>query len=103
MGLSRSIQLPSGEPTWEAVAKRLVSMGETPLLRMIDGQPAFPDETPPDDWRELRVTLSGGMITLKRTHQAWTLVTWGTADEALTAAEAHLAEAIRLAHASEQS
>jgi len=95
MGLSRTIPLPNGEPTWEVVATRLISLGETPLLRMIDGLPAFPDETPPDDWRELRITLSGGMITLKRDAQAWTLVTWGTADEALTIAEERLAHAIQ--------
>jgi hypothetical protein len=95
MGLSRTIPLPSSQPTWQAVVDRLNTLGETPVVRMIDGLPAFPDETPPDDWRELRVTLSGGMITVKRDATSWTLVTWGTADAALSAAEARLAQVIQ--------
>jgi hypothetical protein len=95
MGLSRTIPLPNGEPSWDAVVQGLLSLGETPQLRMIDGLPAFPDETPPDDWRELRVTLSGGMVTIKRDVQAWTLVTWGTADAVLEEAQERLAQSIR--------
>ena len=95
MGLSRTVLLSQGEPTWDTVASRLKALGETPQLRMIDGLPAFPDETPPDDWRELRVTLSGGMVTIKRDVQAWTLVTWGTADPALEEAQERLIQAIQ--------
>ena len=88
--------MPTGQPTWQAVADRLCTLGEMPVVRMIDGLPAFPNESPPDDWRELRITLSGGMITLKREAHSWTLVTWGTADAALSAAEERLAQAIQL-------
>ena len=95
MGLSRTIQLTNGEPTWDAVIIRLQSLGETPQLRMIDGLPAFPNETPPTDWRELRITLAGGMVTIRREPQAWTLVTWGTADPALELSQQRLAEAVQ--------
>jgi hypothetical protein len=52
-------------------------------MRMIDGQLAFPDETPPDAWHELRVGTSAGMITLRRETDGITLVIWGNADEKL--------------------
>jgi hypothetical protein len=95
MGLSRTISLPNGEPTWDSLASRLKALGETPQLRMIDGLPAFPDETPPDNWRELRVTLSAGMVTIQRDLQTWTLVTWGNADPGLEASQERLIQAIQ--------
>jgi hypothetical protein len=52
---------------------------------MIDGLPAFPNETPDAAWRELRVTLRGGMVTLRRDGDAIRSVVWGAADPALTA------------------
>ena len=58
--------------------------GEAPAVRMIDGQPAFPDEVPEPGWRELRVGLAGGMVTLRRTGSEVRVVTWGTADPVLT-------------------
>jgi hypothetical protein len=94
MGLSRTIPFTQSEPTWDTVAARLRVLGETPVVRMIDGLPAFPDETPPDDWRELRVTLAGGMVTIRREPTAWTLVTWGTTDPSLDTAVDQLASAI---------
>ena len=100
MGLSRTISFNQDEPTWDTVASRLKCLGEIPQLRMIDGLPAFPDETPPVDWRELRVTLSGGMVTIKRDVQAWTLVTWGTADPRLEEAQERLAQAVQSAPSS---
>jgi hypothetical protein len=50
---------------------------------MIDGLPAFPDEQPESDVRELRIALSGGMMTIHRQPHAVRIVTWGTGDEAL--------------------
>ncbi|QEL19662.1 hypothetical protein PX52LOC_06739 [Limnoglobus roseus] len=50
---------------------------------MIDGLPAFPDEVPADDWQELRLSLTGGMITIRRTGADFRCVTWGTSDDGL--------------------
>ncbi|MSU78386.1 MAG: hypothetical protein EXS16_09850 [Gemmataceae bacterium] len=52
-------------------------------LRMIDGELAFPDETPPHDWKELRISTSGGMITLRRDNDGISVVVWGNADDAM--------------------
>ena len=52
-------------------------------LRMIDGELAFPDETPPHDWRELRISTSGGMVTLRRDNDGISVVVWGNADDAM--------------------
>ncbi|MDY3552837.1 hypothetical protein R5W24_001926 [Gemmata sp. JC717] len=52
---------------------------------MIDGLPAFPDETPEPDWEELRVAAGGAMVTLRREVDSLTCVIWGNADEVLVA------------------
>lgn len=83
MGMQRDIQFPTAEPTWAAVAAALREAGEQPILRMIDGLPAFPDELPEDGWRELRVSVTGGMVTLRRGDSGWSCVVWGNADDAL--------------------
>lgn len=55
---------------------------------MIDGLPAFPDEEPPGDWRELRVATDAGMVTISRGERTLTCVVWGNADAALNLAMA---------------
>jgi hypothetical protein len=51
---------------------------------MIDGELAFPDEEPPADWRELRVsTPEGRMVTIRRDSDRVVLVVWGNADAGL--------------------
>jgi hypothetical protein len=81
MGVERVVQFPSGPvPTWAAVSTKLTEAGEPPVLRMIDGELALPNETPPDGWSELRVSLSGGMVTLRRDGDAVRCIVWGTAD-----------------------
>jgi hypothetical protein len=52
-------------------------------MRMIDGQLAFPDEEPPEGWRELRLAGPGGMVTLRRETDRLNLVIWGNAEAAL--------------------
>lgn len=86
MGLDRTIRFPGGEtPTWDVIHTHLARVGVTAPLRMIDGMPAFPDETPPPDWRELRVGSAAGMMTVRRGAGVLTCVIWGNADEALIA------------------
>ena len=86
MGLSRTIHFPTEAPTWDAVRTQLARLGEQAPLRMIDGLPAFPDESPDPGWNELRVGTAAGMVTIRRVPGAFTCVVWGNADPALNAA-----------------
>lgn len=87
MGLDRTIRFPTGRtPSWGAIRAALHRVGEVVSLRMIDGLPAFPDETPGDGWKELRIGLSAGMITLRRGPDALTCVVWGNAEGPLRTA-----------------
>ena len=70
-------------PTWVACRTFLQSRGFAVQMRMIDGELAFPDETPPDAWQELRVGTAHGMVTLRRDHDRIAFVTWGNADAAM--------------------
>ena len=70
---------------WVAISERLNAFGETPVVKMIDGLPAFPDEVPDDGWSELRVGLAGGMITIRRRPGEIVCVAWGTDDLRLQA------------------
>lgn len=87
MGIQRTVQFHAGSvPAWPAIHTELLSVGESPALRMIDNLPAFPDETPADDWRELRVSGEAGMVTLRRVgHDSLMCVVWGNADSRLLA------------------
>lgn len=93
MGVERTVELPNGIPNWPTVAAILKQGGETPIIRMIDGLPAFPDEQPEESWQELRVSLSGGMITMRRGTNLVKCVTWGTGDPALEQSCQQLVEA----------
>ncbi len=83
MGVERSVKTTAD---WPTVVTRLAAAGQVATVRMIDGLPAFPHEEPPADWRELRLALAGGMVTVRRTADGVRLVTWGTDDPALVAA-----------------
>lgn len=87
MGLDRTIRFPTDEtPSWEAIRLQLSRLGASPSLRLIDGLPAFPDETPDKDWKELRIGTDGGMVTLGRARGSLTCVIWGNAGATLEAA-----------------
>ena len=95
MGMDHKVTFPKEKtPTWPALLQALAAPGVPIEMRMIDGQLAFPDETPPDDWRELRVGTPGGMITLRRDADGITLVIWGNADDKLRKAWNALAAAL---------
>jgi hypothetical protein len=70
-------------PAWPTVRELLAATGYAVKVRMIDGELAFPDEEPPDAWRELRLAAPEGMVTVRRSAEGVTLVTWGNADAAL--------------------
>jgi hypothetical protein len=87
MGLDHTIQFPAGGvPAWKAIRAQLARIGEAAPIRMIDGMPAFPDEDPPADWRELRVGTASGMVTLRRGTDSLTCVVWSNADSELLSA-----------------
>lgn len=85
MGLDQRVVLPAGRsPSWPAVRELLAARGCGLQIRMIDGELAFPDEEPSDQWRELRLaTQDGQPITVKRDASAVQLVVWGNADREL--------------------
>jgi hypothetical protein len=98
MGIQRTIRFPEGTlPDWPAVAVKLTEIGEPTTLRMIDGMPAFPDEVPEPGWQELRVGLTGGMVTLRRAPDGFVCVAWGSADPALSRSWDHLCWAVAAA------
>jgi len=84
--MDRAISLTGQPPTWEAIRSELTRLGFEPTIRMIDGLPAFPDEMPGDEWRELRLGFPAGMVTLRRGAGNLSCVVWGNADPALMAA-----------------
>jgi len=71
------------EPEWAEIRDCLTALGEHAIVRMIDGLPAFPEEIPEPGWRELRLGLNGGMVSLRREADQILCVAWGNADAAL--------------------
>ena len=92
MGLACTIRFPAGSvPAWDAIRGCLARVGAAAPLRMIDGLPAFPDESPEDGWRELRVGFASGMVTIRRTSDALNCIVWGNAEAELLAARDRVA------------
>ena len=83
MGMERIVTFAGSAPSWPAIRDRLAAAGITPQMRMIDNLPAFPDEEPDESWTELRVSLGGGMVTLRREPSRIRVIIWGNADAAL--------------------
>jgi len=84
MGLDLRIVFPQAQaPSWPAVADHLAQRRVPVQLRMIDGALALPDETPPENWRELRLGTPHGMVTLRRESDGLRVVIWGNAHQGL--------------------
>src|SRR5215468_2485747 len=84
MGLEQTVTFETGRaPTWAALRDFLAARGFPVQLRMIDGELAFPDEVPPGEWRELRLSTPQGMITIRRQADHVSTVTWGNAEPPL--------------------
>ena len=83
MGIARKVSVAGAGPSWERIQKELQGLGETPALRMIDNLPAFPEEIPEAGWKELRLGLCGGMVTLRKAPGEWSCTIWGTGDPKL--------------------
>ena len=86
MGAERTISFTGSVPSWQAIGSQLRRLGIEPVLRMIDGLPAFPDEQPEDSWKELRAGFAPGMVTIRRGVASLACVVWGNADDSLRAA-----------------
>jgi hypothetical protein len=97
VGLQIDIEFAAEVPEWAAVAAKLSALGEVPTIKMIDNLPAFPDEVPEPGWRELRIGLNGGMLTLRRLPGMVSVVSWGSADANLTLSRERLAWAVAAA------
>jgi hypothetical protein len=95
MGMDQKVLFPSEKtPTWTQLVGLLASRDLPLQMRMIDGELAYPDETPPQSWRELRVGTPHGMITLRREPDGVALITWGNADDKMRQAWNGLAWAL---------
>ena len=91
MGLDITLKCAMPMPEWRSIAGRLSFAAP---LRMIDGLPAFPEEEPPVNWRELRVALPAGMVTLRRVEGGVQFVTWENVGPELLAQRDELAGVI---------
>jgi hypothetical protein len=83
MGMSQMVRCPDGVPGWARVVNWLAERGLPVQMRMIDGQLALPDELPGPMWKELRVSMAAGMVTIRRQDDVVELTIWGNADPAL--------------------
>jgi len=79
--MERVVTFTGPPPAWEALHHEISASGLQVAIRMIDGLPAFPDETPADGWKEVRVSLAGEMITLRLAPGRLAVVVWGNANE----------------------
>jgi hypothetical protein len=81
MGMERVVMFDGGQvPSWPQIRDLLAGHSYPVQLRMIEGELAFPNEMPPESWRELRVGTPQGMVTLRRGPDRVSLVTWGNAE-----------------------
>jgi len=78
--MTKTVTFTGEAPAWPAVRDRLTAAGFTPQMRLIDNMPAFPDEDPPADWKDIRLTLGGAMLTVRNEGATWHVVVWGNAD-----------------------
>ena len=76
----------SGVPRWTVVHELLQERGFPVEMRMINGELAFPDETPDEPWQELRLGTPDGMITVRQEGDGLALVVWGNAETAIVRA-----------------
>lgn len=81
MGMERVITFHGAAPRWESLQQEFAASGLKVSIRMIDGLPAFPDEVPAEGWGEVRIGISGAMITLRLSPGKLSVMTWGNADE----------------------
>lgn len=92
MGMSIRIEFTEVPPSWSMIRQGLLAKGVSSQMRMIDGELSYPDEEPSESWQELRIALSGGMISLRKANNFLECVVWGNADTKLQESWRLLAE-----------
>ena len=93
MGLSVDVPVDP-PPAWAGVLVALRAAGLSPVVKMVDGLPAFPGEEPDETCGEVRLGFPAGMVTLRRVPGGVTCVVWGTAGADLLAARDACAAAV---------
>ena len=84
MGMDQTVAFAGRPiPLYTAVRDFLAQRCFLLQMGMIDGQLAFPDELPEENWRELRLRTPQGMVTVRRDGERLIFVTWGNADAAM--------------------
>ncbi len=84
MGMDQTVSFVGKTiPAYPAVRDLLAERGFPLQMGMIDGQLAFPDELPDENWRELRLRTPQGMVTVRREAERLVFVIWGNADAGL--------------------
>lgn len=95
MGLEVRVKFPAAIVVdWGGLLVGLAASGRPASVKMIDDLPAFPDEIPPEEWREVRLGFAAGMVTVRRAGTDLACVVWGSADAELAAAQAAVAQAL---------
>ncbi len=87
MGMEQSISFAGKPiPLYPRIRDFLGQRGFPLQMGMIDGQIAFPDELPDENWCELRIRTPQGTVTVRRDEVRLVFVTWGNADAAMVQA-----------------
>ncbi len=77
------------------VIERLAAAGMTASVVMVDGQLHAPSATVPDGWREVRLRLAAGTVTVRVQPDGISVMVFGNADAALINAQRAIATAIK--------
>jgi hypothetical protein len=76
------------------LVKRLAQGGLSAQVLMVDGNLHGPNAPVKDDWRDVRLKLAAGTLSLKRRPDGIAVVVFGNADAALTDAQRQVAAAL---------
>jgi hypothetical protein len=74
--------------------QRLAAEGLPTAVAMVDGALQPPMAPVPEDWRDVRLKTTAGMVTLSRKPGAIKVAVFGNADEALKEAQGKVCEAL---------
>ena len=81
--MGMEIEVKVAGMNWSKISGSMAKFEPKGTIRMADGQLTFPDEEPAADWKELRIALPAGMVTIRKTPTGVTLVTWGNVSQEL--------------------
>ena len=81
--MGMEIEVKVAGMNWSKISGSMAKFEPKGTIHMADGQLTFPDEEPAADWKELRIALPAGMVTIRKTPTGATLVTWGNVSQEL--------------------